>query len=283
VRLRVERHHASAFEPAVTVSRGAAGAVESLKVALDYRSDALVVWWQRGAIYARDLPASGRSGPSGRSHPVERLAGATREPRIAALISDDNRAIVAWAEQRATQTSIYLDISSPGVRFHRPILLERFTDPDGLQSPAGSPSLIRLSSESVMLAWSGSEAGHWVVRTAPIDLTGMRAVQTMPTPGTDALLAALAPGPAGDALVLWTEPQLNGAGAANPAQAAIFAARGIDAFPGLSIFGKPEQVAAPGPNSNLALAVDPGSDRALAVWRGAGGVIEYAIRIAAAP
>jgi len=29
--------------------------------------------------------------------------------------------------------------------------------------------------------------------------------------------------------------------------------------------------------------VDPGSDRAFAVWRGAGGSIEYAIRTAAAP
>ena len=277
VRLRVERHHASRFERAVPVSRGAAGAVESLRVALDYRSDALVAWWQRGAIYARDLPASGRG------HPIQRLADAAPDPRIAALISDDERAIVAWAEQRDSQTSIYLDISRPGVRFHRPILLERFADPDGLRSPADSPSLIRLSSESVMLAWSGSEAGHWVVRTAAIDLKGMRAVQTMPTPGADALLAALAPGPVGDALVLWTEPQPGPDGVANPAQAAIFAARGIDAYPGLSIFGKPEQVAAAGPNSSPALAVDPGSDRALAVWRGAGGVIEYAIRTAVAP
>src|ERR1035438_3883871 len=112
-------------------------------------------------------------------------------------------------------------------------------------------------SESVMLAWSGSEAGRWVVRTAAIDLKGMRAVQTMPTPGADALLAALAPGPVGDALVLWTEPQPGPDGVATPAQAAIFAARGIDAYPGLSIFGKPEQVAAAGPNSSPALAVDP--------------------------
>jgi len=122
----------------------------------------------------------------------------------------------AWAEQRDSQTSIYLDISRPGVRFHRPILLERFADPDGLRSPADSPSLIRLSSESVMLAWSGSQAGHWVVRTAAIDLKGMRAVQTMPTPGADALLAALAPGPVGDALVLWTEPQPGPDGVATP-------------------------------------------------------------------
>jgi len=277
VRLRVERHHASGFQPAVQVSSGAAGAVESLKVALDYRSDALVAWWQRGAIYVRDLPAAGRA------HPIQRLAAAAPDPRIAALISDDNRAIVAWSVQRGAQTSIYLDISTGGVRFHHAVLLERFTDPDDLRSPGDSPSLIRLSSESVMLAFSGEQAGHWVVRTAPIDLHGMRPVETMPTPGADALLAALAPGPDGDAFVLWTEPQPGPAGVAKPAQAAIFAARGVDAYPGVSIFGKPEEVAAPGPNSSPALAVDPGSDRAFAVWRGAGGSIEYAIRTAAAP
>jgi hypothetical protein len=277
VRLRVERHHANSFERAVPVSGEAAGAVESLRVALDYRSDALVAWSQGGAIYARELPASGRA------HPIQRLAATAPDPRIAALISDDNRAILAWAVQRGAQTSIYLDISTAGVRFHRPVLLERFADPDGLRSPGDSPSLIRLSSESVILAWSGSETGHWVVHTAPIDLKGMRTIQTMRTPGADALLAALAAGPAGDALVLWTEPQLGPAGIANPGQAAIFAARGIDAYPGLSIFGKPEEVAPLGANSDPALAVDPGSDRALAVWRGAGGVIEYAIRSASAP
>jgi hypothetical protein len=277
VSLRVERHRARTFQPALSVSRGAAGAIASLTVALDYRSDALVAWSQGGAIYARELPASGAA------HRLQRLAAASAHTRVTALISDDNRAIVAWAEQRASQTSIYLEISSAGVRFHRPVLLERFADPDGLRSPSASPSLIRLSSESVMLAWSGSEAGHWVVRTAPIDLNGMRAVQTMPTPGADAMLAAIAPGPAGDALALWSEPQLSRAGDADAGRSAIFAARGVDAYPGLSIFGAPEQVAPPGPNSDPALALDPSSDRALALWRGAGGLIEYAIGTPLAP
>ena len=240
VRLRLERHRARAFEPARPVSRAAAGAIASLTVALDYRSDALVAWSQRGAIYARELPASGRA------HPIQRLGAAGTDMRIAAVISDDNRAIVAWAEQRASQTSIYLDRSTARVRFHRAVLLEHFADPDGLRSPGASPSLIRLSSESVMLAWSGSRAGHWVVRTAPIDLNGMRAVQTMPTQGADALLAGLAPGPADDAFALWTEPQPSRAGDAGPGQSAIFAARGVETYPGVSTFGAPEQIARTG-------------------------------------
>ncbi|HTA05779.1 MAG TPA: hypothetical protein VK774_05405, partial [Solirubrobacteraceae bacterium] len=59
---------------------------------------------------------------------------------------------------------------------------------------------------------------------------------------------------------------------------ALVAARGIDASPGITIFGGPEQVAPPGPNSEATLAFDPDSDRALALWRGAAGAIDYAIR-----
>jgi hypothetical protein len=277
VRLRVERHMARAFGRPLRVSRPGPGPVQAERVALDYRSDALVVWWQRGAIYAREEPASGRH------HASERLAAAAPHPRIAALISDDNRAIVAWADQGARETSVYLDLSAAGVRFHRPMLLERFANPAGLPSPTDSPSLIRLSSESVMIAWNGSQVGHWVIRTAPIDLNGLRTVSTIPTPNLDALLGALAPGPAGEALVLWTEPQRTAQGIDNPASQAIFAARGIDASAGLSIFGAPEQVAPPGPNSAPTVAIDPGSDRALAAWRGAGGQIDYSIRSPAAP
>jgi len=271
IRLRIERHHGRGFAPRGPVSAPAAGRVRSLRVALDYRSDALAVWWQRGAIYARVLPAAWRA------HATARLAAAGPDVRIAAVVSDDDRAIVAWAAQRGSRTSVYLDMSAPGVRFHRPRLLERFTDPGGLRSPSGSPSLIRLSSESVMLAWAGVEGGRWVVRTAPVDLHGVRTVSTIPTPGADALLAALAPGPDGEALALWSEPQPTPRGGADLARQAIFAARGIDAHPGVSIFGRPEQVATPGPNSDATVAFDPDSDRALAVWRGAGGTIEYAL------
>jgi len=272
IKLQVERHHTRGFPVRGPVSAAGAGRVQSLRVALDYRSDALAVWWQRGAIYARELPASGRA------HAVERLAAAAPDVRIATVISDDDRAIVAWAEERGNQTSVYVDLSAPGVRFHRPSLLEHFSNPGGLRSPSGSPGLIRLSSESVLLAWAGAESGRWVVRTAPVDLHGVRTVSTIHTPGADALLAALAPGPHGEALALWTEPQLTPRGGADLARQAIFAARGIDAHPGVSIFGEPEQVAAPGSNSDPTVAFDRDSDRALAVWRGAGGAIEYALR-----
>ncbi|HWF31512.1 MAG TPA: hypothetical protein VG188_03030 [Solirubrobacteraceae bacterium] len=270
-RVDVERYFAHALSPSRIVP-ASAGAVQALTVSLDFRTDAIVAWRQGGALYAHDLPASGAS------QPTQRLASVGPAARIAALISDDNRAIVAWADERSGKTSIYLDDSAAGVRFGKPQLLERFANPSALPYPSTSPRLTRLSSESVMLAWSGAQDGHWVVRTAAIDLNGLRKVNTISAPGTDALLDDLQPGPDGEAIALWSEPQRTTDGKLETSDQAIVAARGIDARPGITIFGGPEQVAPPGPNSGATLAFDPGSDRALALWLGAGGDVDYAVR-----
>ncbi len=270
-RIDVERYFANSLSPSRIVP-AASGAVQGLTVSLDFRTDAIAAWRQGGALYAHDLPASGRA------QPTQRVASAGAATRIAALISDDNRAIVAWADERDGRTSVYVDDSATGVRFGKPQLLERFANPAGLSYPAGSPRLTRLSSESVMLAWSGAEDGHWVVRTAAIDLNGLRKVSTISTPGADALLDDLQPGPDGEAIALWSEPQPTSGGRLDTGEQAIVAARGIDARPGITIFGGPEQVAPPGPNSDATLAFDPSSDRALALWLGAGADVDYAVR-----
>jgi hypothetical protein len=273
--LRIERYFARALSPTLTIEGATGGGpIESPTVSLDFRTDAIVVWRQAGALWARDLPASGRT------QPTQRLAAAARAPRVTALISDDNRAMVAWANEEHGHTSIYLDYSASGVRFGKPQLLESFANPGGIAYPASSPLLTRLSSESVMLAWTGAQDGHWVVRTAAIDLNGLRKTSTISPPSSDALLYDLQPGPNGEAVALWGEPQHDGSGSGglDLGTQALVAARGIDASPGITIFGGPEQVAPPGPNSEATLAFDPDSDRALALWRGAAGTIDYAIR-----
>ncbi len=274
VRVHVERFFSHRFVRDAAASSGA-GSPRALTLAMDYRSDALTVWVQDGAIYAREEPASGTR------HPIQRLARAVASTHLTALLSDDSRAIVAWAEQRGSETSVYVDRSATGVRFGAPRLLERFHNPDSLPSPAASPTLVRLSSESVMLAWAGAAHGHWVVRTAPVDLNGVRARSTIAPVGADALLSSLASGPNGEALVLWTEPLLTAAGPPDTRRQAIFAARGIDTLPGRAVFGKPEQVAPPGPVSDATVALDPASGNALAVWQGEHASIEYSIRSAA--
>src|SRR5437660_881247 len=52
IALRVQRHFETEFEPPIKVS-DRRGPVTALDVALDYRSDALVVWEQGGSIWAR--------------------------------------------------------------------------------------------------------------------------------------------------------------------------------------------------------------------------------------
>ena len=279
--LRIERYYAHSLSPTITVA-GRGGAIESPTVSLDFRTDAILVWRQAGALWARDLPASGRT------QPTQRLAASAPAPRVSALISDNNRAMVAWADEQSGHTSIYFDYSASGVRFGKPQLLERFANPSGVPYPKTSPRLVRLSSESVMLAWTGAQDGRWVVRTAAVDLHGLRKASTISDPASNALLSDLQPGPDGEAIALWGEPQSRADGTLDFGTQALVAARGIDARPGVTIFGAPELVAPAGPvgvptfaaeqKSDATLAFDPGSDRALALWRGTGERIYYSIR-----
>jgi hypothetical protein len=278
LQLRVQRHHTGHFSvPAQVIAGSAGGSIDALTVALDFRSDRLVVFSQRGSLYARELPAKGAP------HAVQRLGPAPPPgARIAAVASDDDRGIVAWSNRNADQTSIYVSRSETGVRFGAPQLLERFPDPPGLPAYVDSPRLVRLSSESVMLAWTGAQDGHWAIRTAPIDLHGVRGANTISPPGRDALLAGFAPGPDDEVLALWTEPQPSTTGL-DLSRQAIFAARGFDAYPGQTAFAAGEQVAPPGPNGDATVALDPNSDRAIAAWRTGAGLLAYAIRASGAP
>jgi len=273
LRVQVERFFATRFGAGAVVDAGRAGPVQAVAATMDYRSEVLAVWTQGGAIYARLVPAAGAPGA------VQRLASAGADTHLTALLSDDRRGIVAWSEERGGATDVYIDRSAVGVRFGQPQLLERFSAPDGLAAPAASPTLVRLSAESVMLAWAGASAGHWVVRMAPVELSGVGEVSTIAPIGADALLADLAPGPLDDALVLWTEPSPDATGAPDMARQAIYAAHGFNLYPpARSVFGETELVAPPGPVSDATVAFDPDTDDALAVWQGEAGAIEYAIR-----
>lgn len=270
----VERWFANALDPIFPAPRAvpASGRPTALSVAMDFRSDAILAWAQGGSVWVRDLPAKGPP------RPPQRLGPAGSEPHIASLLSDDNRGMVMWSARRGASTATYLDYSATGPRFGVPSVLERDEDPAGIAPPASSPLLIRLSSESVMSAWAGVEGSDWVIRTAPIDQRGLQTVSTIAAPSGDALLSALAPGPRGEAVALFTEPGMGSDGKPSTSTQTLWAARGIDAAPGRTLFAQPEQVAPAGPVAGASVAVEPGSDRALAAWRGAGGQILYSLR-----
>jgi hypothetical protein len=289
IAVRVQRHYSSEFAAPRLVPAGA-GPVEAVAAAMDYRADILLVWAARGGVYARELPAGGAAGPA------HRLGSAGSEPEIGALVSDDGHAIVAWRSQSAapggsTRTTIELSLceaSFSAALTSRPALrVERFRDPPGFPPPPGSLRLIRLSSEAVMMAWTGIGAGRYVVRASPVSLRrgAWAPVAISGTLARDAVLADLVPGPHAEALALWsTAPRLP-AGGPNPRRRAIVAAKGHYAGHGEVAFEAPEAVAPPGPNGTPAAAFDPRSGSALAAWVTlAGGVgvghIAYALRAA---
>ncbi len=270
--VRVQRHYSSTPAAARLLAVGASRP-GALAVAMDYRSDLLAVWAGGNTIFARELAAGGQLGP------VERVGSGEGVAELRALISDDGRAIVAWREQapaRGAQaltqdgrstTRIESNISGPGVVFGRAVPIESFADLPGLTLPPGSLRLARLSSEAVMIAWTGIDAGRYVVRASPVSLRrGVWAPVTISPRGRQALLADLVPGPRAEVLALWSSAPRLRDGALDPRRRAIFAAWGHYGGHGEARFAAPEAVAAAGPNGTPAAAFEPQSDTALAAW-----------------
>lgn len=271
--LGVQRHYASRvkrFAPLVLDARPTA-----LAVTADYRAEVLAVWAGSGQLYACQISNTGKAGA------VRRVAsappgagGAAWRPEVRALFSDDGRAIVAWRSQAPgaaagiATTTIDASISSLGPSFGPPALVERYRDPRGLQPPPGSLRLTRMSSEAVMLAWTGLRAGRYVVRASPVSLRrGVWAPVTVSPRGPrEALLAELVPGPRAEVLALWSAAPRLSDGALDGGRRAILAAWGHYAGHGEAVFASPETLAPPGPNGTPAAAFDPANDRALAAW-----------------
>ncbi len=301
IAVRVQRHYSETPGRARLVPAGSSP-VDAVAATMDYRAEVLLVWASGGAVNARELSPAGALGTVQR---LGNLAAGSPDPELRALVSDDGHAIVAWRSQSvapggAPTTTIELSISGSGLAFGAPRVLERFRDLGRFVPPAGSLRLLRLSSEAVMIAWTGVDASHYVVRASPVSLRrGAWAPVVISgfashAPATDAVLADLAAGPGAEAFALWRIAPSSAGGSAGRAGSdswAIRASRGHYAGQGEVSFTTPELVAAPGPNGPPAVAVDPGTDRALAAWvtlvtlAGGGDVgrIEYALRAPGSP
>jgi hypothetical protein len=260
-----------------------AGRVTALTAAMDYRAEVLVAWQQNGAIYAHLLRRSGRA------EPTQRIGASDPHPQLQALLSDDDRGMIAWSStdvrtRSTARTRVYLDRSAPGVRFVAPpALLASFPDPQRAGERPGSVALVRLASENVVLAWTAAEHSHYVVRAVPAAYGATRPSVRVSEPDAQAELGALAAGPAGEAVALWTSaPRVDGV--VDSERTELWAARmfvGADDRLGLLA---PETIAAAGANVAPSVAVDPATDRAVAAWRtlGAHPSVEYAVSVGAA-
>lgn len=322
IAVRVQRHYDTSLGAPRLVPVGR-HPVQALAVTLDFRAEALLVWASGGAIYACELPQSGRSQ---RVHRLAEVQAGLRILELGALLSDDGHAIVTWRGQSssgAPTTTLALSISGAALALAPPRLLERFRDPGGLVPPPGSLRLIRLSSEAVMLAWTGVRDGRYAVLASPVSLrrgvwapvaiseSAGTAERDTPaigggSPGSaspegasaaagsstqqEAVLSDIAPGPDAEAVAVWrVAPHLPDGtfGRPGPDAWAIDAARGHYAGRGEVSFDAPEQVAPAGADGPPSVAIDPSTGDALAAWvslaSGGLGHVEYAVRAAESP
>jgi len=254
-----------------------AGPVTALTAAMDYRSDVLVAWQQDGAIYARMLRASGREDPT------QRVGPSAPHPQLRAVVSDNDHGMIAWSSTElggnsAPRTHVYLDLSAAGVRFGRPLRLASFADPLRVGESPGSLQLQRLSTENVMLAWTVAEGGSYTVHAAPAVFAASRATR-LSEAGSSAVLDDLAPGPAGEAIAVWSTAPATAGGTLDTSRTELWAARTSIRPHAHVVLRTPERIAPAGPIFAPAVAVDPASDQAVATWLVASSPerVEYAV------
>jgi hypothetical protein len=282
IEVRVERSFQSDLGSPRSVPIGA-GRITALTATMDYRADVLLAWQQNGAVYARMLRASGRDDPT------QRIGPSGPRPQIQAVVSDNDHGMIVWSStdiprHSTARTQIYLDLSAAGVRFGQPQQLASFPDPQHVGRRPGSLVLERLSTENVMLAWTVAEHGHYVVRAAPAVFAVSRATTRLSDPRSQAILSDLAPGPAGEAIALWSTAPLNAGGTLDMRRAQLWAARTAIRPPAHVVLRRPVMVAAAGPNVAATVAVDPANDRAIAAWLTltAPRRVEYAVGVGVA-
>jgi hypothetical protein len=281
--LRAQRHYASSFGSPVSFPVGSAP-ISALIVAMDFRADSIVVWAQSGTVYARWITNSGRV------FPARTLGPGGDAPQLAAVLSDNTHAFVAWTDEPAPgaagAATIYLEHSGRDVTFTgTPRVLARFTEPAQQRLTPGSIGLVRITpSEGVMVVWTSvSSAGNYIVSAAGVTSGGPLPATTIAQPGVDLRLAALATGPHDDVVVVLESAPRTARGFDYDYQS-ILASRTVPGGPGGFSFETPTELAAPGPNGAPAVGVDPDTDRAVVAWQTtAGGMPAVAYAVRAAP
>jgi hypothetical protein len=245
-------------------------------VALGPKGDALVVWEDNHQIYARHL------GPTGHAGAIHRIGDGVQS-QLQAAIDDTGRLEVAWETQRvnegdaATPATVRFATAAPGHGFGPQRTIEtvgatgtgRYVSPPGVR-------LVVDGSGRALLAWTGFEGGHFVVRAADVVGGHRGAPQTLSPATEDSVLGDAAARPDGSAVVAW-RAGVAGADPAPGATPAVFAShRGA----GETTFGAPEQVSLPGENVTIAptAALDPVSGRSLVDYAVLGGGLEVSAR-----
>jgi hypothetical protein len=263
--LRLQPPHRDRLGAPVELS-ALTGPVTAISVGLDYRGDAIVAWQQQGRIWARVRHLSGTLGPR------EVVGASAPAPLLDAVVSDDQRGMVAWTDETPAGSgetaATHLSISGLGVHFGRAALVQSWAERAGVRLAAGAMRLRRLANGRVMLGWTGRQGGRAVVQVAPVSLSGLRPAAVVSEAGTAAQLRDLVPGPDGEVLAVMTS------------DGELETAVGVDqGVAGQAVFSPVEPVAAVPAATTATATFDPLDDRPVVVWR-SGGDVRFSLRAA---
>ena len=186
-------------------------------VALNTRGDVAIVWDRfrrrgRRDVFGQILTASGKM------RPRQRLGVASMSPRYRIAMTDDRRVVAAWVAQQVEECfahpgEIAVAQAGKGGRFGRTRRLATLAI-TGCGRYASDPAVqfARAPDGRVLIAWSGNEGARWVVRAGELGAKRVESVAIVSDRASDAVLADLAVGPRGEAIILLA----NGVGGGDP-------------------------------------------------------------------
>jgi hypothetical protein len=250
----------------IAVSNRARGAT----VAVGPAGDILVVWEDNHAIFARHL---GRTGHAGAVHRI----GDGVQSDLQAAIDDSGRLEVAWKTQRVNEGEsdspaiVRFATAAPGHGFGPQRTIETVgATGTGRYVSAPAVRLLAQADGHTLLAWTGFDGSHFVVRVAAI-VGGHRGTpQTLSPAGVDGVLGDAATGRGGAAVVVWRSGVQGADPVAGATQAVFVSHRDAGALG----FGAPEQISESGESAGTApfAAMDPVSGRSFVAYAPLGGV-----------
>ncbi len=244
-------------------------------VATNVHGDVLTGWYARGRVYTRFRSAAGH-------FESRRIVGPAPGGRVrmSLALAKRRRALVAWtsepiSEALATGPAVQsIAYASRRARFGQRQVLETFDDAPFTAQPGtgyvegiGIAAAFATTGEP-LVTWTGRSGNVHAVRSTRLVSGRPEPAQTLSTPGREAEVQALAPGPLGEALAVWTEApdQVTG-------QTTVFAA---PRAAGPAPFGPAEQVSpegdavSPGGGTfyltSATAAIDPSSARPVVIW-----------------